>query len=120
MFPTYQYILLYYKAKDIGYFEPSEIRAIIPPALAPNVKFDITSAMIQMLNLKDIFLRFATYDVNMHLANFSRICTSHNILSIDPEAWRLRLFLFSLTRETSLCLGELSRGLIMTWNELRR
>lgn len=45
--PTYQPLDPYKEDdKDLGYAEPTESGSIIPPALAPNVNFDIISAMI--------------------------------------------------------------------------
>lgn len=55
LIPTYQYLYPYDEEDDMGYVEPTEKRAIIPPTPPPNFKFDITSAMIQLLNLKGIF-----------------------------------------------------------------
>lgn len=47
--PAYQYLQSYDEDEDMGYVESPETGAIIPLALLPNVKFDITSAMIQLL-----------------------------------------------------------------------
>ncbi|PHT30167.1 hypothetical protein CQW23_30243 [Capsicum baccatum] len=44
--------------------------AIIPPPLAPGSKFNITSTMIQLLQLKGLFGGLAGDDLNMHLINF--------------------------------------------------
>lgn len=104
----------------MGYLEPAEWGAIVPPVLAPNVQFDITNAMIQLLNLKGVFSGAAKDDANMHLTNFVGICTNYNIQGVNQEALRLRLFPFSLTGEGSLWLGELLRGSITTWYELKR
>lgn len=50
--------------------ELTETRAIIIPTLPPNVKFDITSVVNQLLNLKGVFVGLPTDDTNMHLTNF--------------------------------------------------
>lgn len=67
--------------------------------------FDITSAMIKLLNLKGVFTRVATDDGNMQLANLTRICTSYIIPGVDQEELRLWLFPLSMIGETLLWLG---------------
>lgn len=59
------------------YIKTIETEAIIPPVLPPNVKFDNTSAMIQLLKLKGVFSGAEIDEMNMHLENFIRICTSY-------------------------------------------
>lgn len=54
----------------MGHVKSVEIGAIIPPALPSNVKFDITSALIQLLKLKGIFLGADIDDANTYHANF--------------------------------------------------
>lgn len=57
----------------MGYIDSAQTEAIIPPTLTPGVKFDITCAMIQLLNSKGVFASLDTDDANMYLANFIRI-----------------------------------------------
>lgn len=67
----------------MGYVDPIETWAIIPPTLSPNVKFDITSVMIQLLNFKQVFVVSDKDETNINLANFVRICTFYTILRFD-------------------------------------
>lgn len=53
--------------------------------------------MIQLLNLKGVFLGLATDDTNMHLANFIGICTSYTILGVDQKVFKVAVVPFSLT-----------------------
>lgn len=118
MIPAYQHLHPYDDEEDMGYVEPVKTKSIVSPTLPLNVKFDITSVMIQLLNLKGVLLGSETDDVNMHIANFIGICILYTILGVDQEAFRLRLFPFSLTGEASVRLGELLRVSITTWHEL--
>lgn len=74
--------------------DPAKTGAIVPPTLTPNVKFHITTVIIQLLNLKGALSGEAIDDANMHLTNFIRICTSYTIPRVDQEALRLWLFPF--------------------------
>lgn len=49
----------------MGYVAPTKMGSIIPPTLSPNVKFDITSAIIQLLNLQGVFSGESTDNATM-------------------------------------------------------
>ncbi|KAH0661572.1 hypothetical protein KY284_026503 [Solanum tuberosum] len=68
--------------------------AIVLPTLPPGVIFKITSTMIQLLNLKDMFMGAVGDDANQHLMNFVAIWKSQEIPVVRQTTMRLRLFPF--------------------------
>ncbi|PHT55057.1 hypothetical protein CQW23_03543 [Capsicum baccatum] len=82
--------------------------AIIPPPLAPGAKFNITSTMIKLLQLKGLFGGLAGDDSNMHLINFISTFKSFDNPGVSQNAIRLRLFPLSLSGEATLWLNGLT------------
>lgn len=67
----------------MGYVEPIKMGVIIPLELPKGTKFDIMSTMIQLLNLKRVFVGLSTDDANIHLMNFMEIYTLYNLPGIS-------------------------------------
>lgn len=88
-----------------------EIGAIVPPLLPPRIEFNITNAMLQLLNLKGVFTGLpTTTTMNLHLMNFLEIHTSNNLSNMSQDAIILCLFFFLLTREAT------TRGQVVDFN----
>ena len=82
--------------------------AIILPPLAPGVKFNITSTMIQLLNLKGLFGGLPGDDPNLHLVNFISICKSFDNPGVRQNVIHLILFPLSLSGEATMWWNELT------------
>lgn len=68
---TFQYLPAYHDLEDnLGYVDPFKTGATISSKLSKGVKFDITSAMIQLVNLKGMFAGLPMDDANMDIINF--------------------------------------------------
>lgn len=58
---------------------PIDIGSIIQPYLPLRMLFDITSAMIPLGELEEVFVGLPTDDSTMHMMNFVGIFTSYNL-----------------------------------------
>ncbi|KAK4715893.1 hypothetical protein R3W88_014231 [Solanum pinnatisectum] len=91
--------------------------AIVLPPLPPGVKFKITSTMIQLMNLKDMFMGTAGDDANQHLMNFVAICKLQDIWT-KPNIDKIEaVSCVSFTGEATNWLNEIPVDSIRTWTE---
>lgn len=68
---SYQYLPVYVDSEeDLGYVGPIKSGAIILYKFPQGVNYDITSVMIQFLNLNGVFTSLPTNDMNMDIMNF--------------------------------------------------
>lgn len=66
----------------VGLNDVSVIGTIVPPLLSIGVKFDITSIMIKLLNMKRV-LSGNTVDDQLHLMDFLGICKDYKLPNMN-------------------------------------
>ncbi|KAK4269772.1 hypothetical protein QN277_022885 [Acacia crassicarpa] len=93
--------------------------AIAPPTINAG-HFEIKSVMIQMLNVAGQFGGLPSEDPHLRFKTFLEVCDSFVILSIPPDAIRIKLFPFSLRDKARKWLNNLSTGSITSWEDLGR
>jgi hypothetical protein len=86
------------------------------PNVAAN-NFELKSALLNMLS-QHMFNGLAHEDPNQHLAMFEELCNTIKINSVEPDAIKLRAFLFSLGDKTRNLLRSLDIGTIRTWAQM--
>ncbi|KAF3628872.1 hypothetical protein FXO38_27989 [Capsicum annuum] len=86
---------------------------IIPPPLSPGTKFNITSTMIQLVQLKGLFGGLVGYDLNMYLVNFVSTCMAFNNPGVGQNTIRLCVFPLSLSEEAIYVVDNAAGGSFM-------
>lgn len=81
--------------------------------------FQVTSPMLNLLQMKGLFGGQAVEDGNLHILNFVDVFLPFMMWDISHESIRLWLFSFSLISEATLWLLEFPQGLITSWAKLK-
>lgn len=106
-------------ATKMEWTKVGESGAIIPPPLAPEDKFNITSTIIQLLYLKRLFGGLPGDDPNMHLVYFVTICNYFYNPGVGQNAIHLCLFPLSQSGKATLWISRLTPDSITNWRQLK-
>ncbi|KAF3647878.1 Photosystem I chlorophyll a apoprotein A1 [Capsicum annuum] len=106
--PAFQDLPAYDNLKDdLGYVEPIEIGAIIPPKLPQGIKFDITSVMILLLNPKGRnFLKIFYQALNINAKVVMNTITGGPFISLHWELALLRIEIGLLMKQLATMNSE--------------
>ncbi|MCI22482.1 hypothetical protein A2U01_0043658, partial [Trifolium medium] len=88
---------------------------IVPEITAPQFQFTM---MFQMLQVVGQFSGAEIEDPHLHLRQFLDVASNFKIPGITQEAFRLRLFPYSLRDRAKSWLNSLEPNSIATWNAL--
>ncbi|MCH87150.1 hypothetical protein A2U01_0008016 [Trifolium medium] len=88
----------------------------MPEITAP--QFEFKPIMFQMLQVVGQFSGTATEDPHLHLRQFMEVASNFKNPGITQEAFRLRLFPYSLRDRAKSWLNSLEPNSISTWNAL--
>ena len=110
------------QARAIGTHDEPNIhghRAGIRAPAVENNNFEIKSSLINMIQ-SNKYHGLALEDPLDHLDNFDKLCGTTNINGVSEDAFKLRLFPFSLGDKAHTWEKSLSRDSITTWDECKK
>ncbi|WJX63440.1 hypothetical protein P8452_48327 [Trifolium repens] len=104
--------------RDYAVFDSSSMNSgiIRPEITAP--QFEFKPMMFQMLQVVGQFSGAETEDPHLHLRQFMEVASNFKNPGITQEAFRLRLFPYSLRDHAKSWLNSLEPNSIATWNAL--
>ncbi|KAK2354700.1 hypothetical protein QL285_092185 [Trifolium repens] len=104
--------------RDYAVFDPNAMNTgIVRPEITA-AQFEFKPMMFQMLQTIGQFSGAATYDPHLHLKQFLEVASKFKIPGITDDAFRLRLFPYSLRDRAKGWLNSLEPNSIATWNAL--
>ncbi|XP_013639489.1 PREDICTED: uncharacterized protein LOC106344716 [Brassica oleracea var. oleracea] len=109
------------QARAIGTHDEPNIhghRAGIRAPAVENNNFEIKSSLINMIQ-SDKYHGLALEDPLDHLDNFDKLCGTTKINGVSEDAFKLRLFPFSLGGKAHTWEKSFSRDSITTWDECK-
>jgi hypothetical protein len=99
-------------------FDPNAMNTgIVRPEITA-AQFEFKPMMFQMLQTVGQFSGAATDDPHLHLKQFLEVASNFMIPGITDDAFRLRLFPYSLRDRAKSWLNSLKPNSIATWNAL--
>ena len=104
--------------RDYAIFDPETMNiGIFRPEITAN-HFEFKPMMFQMLQTVGQFNRLPHEDPHLHLKQFLEIASNFKIPGVTDDAFRLRLFPYSLKDRARAWLNSLEPNSLNSWNEL--
>lgn len=98
-------------------FDPEAMNTGIVRTPISAAQFEFKPIMFQMLQTIGYFNGAATEDPHLHLKQFLDVASNFKIPGVTNDAFRLRLFPFSLGGKAKNWLNSLDANSINTWNK---
>ena len=104
--------------RDYAMFDHQNMQTSIARPHIDAVHFEFKPMMFQMLQTIGQFGGFPHEDPHEHLKQFLEVCSNFIIPGVSEDAFRLKLFPYSLKDKAKSWLNSLEPNSIHTWNEL--
>ena len=104
--------------RDYAMFDHQNMQTSIARPHIDAVHFEFKPMMFQMLQTIGQFGGFSHEDPHEHLKQFLEVCSNFIIPGVSENAFRLKLFPYSLKDKAKSWLNSLEPNSIHTWNEV--